>query len=286
MTLQAAERPLDLHEGISDPEPLGCQRWPVNWWLVSSLGELVRGRCKATNLCDYCAKLAAVENSELLAIDATESGSAPAVWVVLTTRRSTLDMAEFYEAHRQLMKALKRRFPELEWARLLEFTTGYGRRSGGRRRPHWNCLLKGVPPEAVDVVRELVAKVWCPRVDAAARGQYVGVVSEMGGLMRYVALHFQKESQAPPAGFRGHRFTHSRGYLWTDTPTARDETRDALFEKRALWRARQLGLDGDQAEDHVDREWLLRMESRWWLWVQPFKQRPAPRAAPWLVRDG
>jgi len=264
-----ASAPLDLHEGISTPRPFGCERWPVNWWLMSQHGEAVRGRCKATNLCDYCAKLAAVENSELLALDAMQ-GAAPAVWLVLTTPMATLDMSLFYEAHRKLTRALARRFPGLEWARLLEFTTGYGPRSGGRRRPHWNVLLKGVPVDAIELVRDLVAKVWCPRVGGSIEAQYVGAVAEVGGLMRYIGLHFQKESQAPPAGFRGHRFTHSRGYLWTDTPSAREEAREALWLKRQLHKAAQLGLTGDDAEDWIDArlaaeglpEWSLYVETR------------------------
>jgi hypothetical protein len=287
-TVEAQGPVLDLHEGISTPPRIGCQRWPVNWWLVSTLGELVRGRCKATNQCDYCAKLAAVENSELLALDAMQ-GNAPEVWMVLTTPLSTLDMSLFYEAHRKLMKAVRRRFPDLEWARLLEFTTGYGPRSGGRRRPHWNVLLKGVPRDAVNVLLGLVEKVWCPRVGGALAAQHVGPVSEMGGLMRYIALHFQKESQSPPAGFTGHRFTHSRGYLWTDTPTAREETRDALFEKRARHRGTELGLAGDELEDHIDREWLHRNDSRWGLYVEPRPARPVVpppiTPLPWFVLE-
>src|SRR5581483_2840493 len=129
-------------------------------------------------------------------------------------------------------------------ARLLEFTTGYGPRSGGRRRPHWNCLLKGVPATAVDVVLGLVEKVWCPRVGGAIAAQHVGSIAEAGGLLRYIALHFQKESQAPPRGFTGHRFTKSRGYFGsTSTATARARAREALQHKRELWKAINAGAD-------------------------------------------
>src|SRR4051794_28082344 len=88
-----AEPALDLHEGISAPggvrthsavdgtllweaiaqAPLpasGCPRWPEHLRLRSSLGEVVPGRCRATNKCAYCARLAAVETSEMLMLDA------------------------------------------------------------------------------------------------------------------------------------------------------------------------------------------------------------------------
>jgi hypothetical protein len=247
-------------------------------WLVSTLGELVRGRCRATNLCDYCAKLAAVENAELLWLDAM-SNVAPSLWIILTTRSATLDMSVFYRAHEKLVKALRRRFPGLAWARLLEFTTGYGLNSGGKRRPHWNMFVKHVPAteEAIATVSQVVEEVWCPRVDARIEGQAVVPVEEMKGLTRYVAMHFQKESQSPPDGFRGHRFTHSRGrrpYFSVDMPTAREEARDSLFEGRAAWKAARLGLEGDDAEDFVDQEWERRITSRWGIYFE--SRKPAP----------
>src|SRR4051794_29972317 len=93
-----AAAPLDLHEGISAAtsedrlcdDVSGCPRWPESMRLLSSQGELVRGRCRGTNVCAYCARLGAVENAELLALDAL-AGSAPAVWAVLTTSRATRD---------------------------------------------------------------------------------------------------------------------------------------------------------------------------------------------------
>src|SRR5581483_5600131 len=228
-------------------------------------GELVKGRCRSTNLCDYCAKLAAVENSEMLALDAMD-GNAPQVWLVLTTSIATLDMSVFYRAHEKLMKAIQRRFPGCEWARLLEFTTGYGPRSGGRRRPHWNCLLKGVPATAVDVVLGLVEKVWCPRVGGAIAAQHVGSIAEAGGLLRYIALHFQKESQAPPRGFTGHRFTKSRGYFGTtSTATARARAREALQHKRELWKAINAGADPHDAELQAHEAMKLATASAWVL---------------------
>ena len=223
-----------------------------------STGELVRGRCRSTNLCDYCAKLMAVENSEALALDAIESGNAPAIWMVLTTRTATVDAKRFYKSRECLMRAIKRRWPDAQYAALVEFTTGYGKLSGGLRRPHWNVLPKSVPVDAVEELRQVVADVWCAREDAELRGQYVGAVSEVGGLMRYIALHFQKESQAPPADWHGHRFIKSRGYFGRPMPEVRAEARRSLRLKRLIHR----GLDAATAELELER-----MEAMEWSFV-------------------
>jgi hypothetical protein len=232
--------------------------------LVNDRGEAVRGRCRAVNQCAYCARLGAVENAELLALDAL-AGSAPQLWAVLTTRTATLDTRRFYRSREKVLKALRRRWPEVEIAALVEFTTGYGTRSGGRRRPHWNLLIKGVPVGDLEAAREVIVSVWCAREDALPQSQFVGEIGEFGGLMRYIALHFQKESQKPPAGWRGHRFLKTRGYLSTSTPEAREAARRSLRHKRELWRAIAKGIEGEAAEleaqlamDEADeRTWKL-----------------------------
>ncbi len=224
----------------------------------------MRGRCRSTNQCSYCARLAAVENAELLALDAL-AGVAPGVWAVLTTRTASSEPARFYESRRQVHRALRRRWPLCEYAALVEFTTGYGRLSGGLRRPHWNVLLKGVPADDVGEAGEVITGVWCAREDAERPGQHVGLVGELGGLMRYLALHFQKESQAPPAGWRGHRFLKSRGYLATSTPDARAAARASLRHKRELWRAIERGLVGQAAEDAAAAAIALAEATSWEL---------------------
>ncbi len=253
---------LVLHEESSDPAAGGCPRWPEGLRLLSSQGELVRGRCGSTNQCDYCAKLAAVENAELLALDAL-AGSAPEVWAVLTTRTPTLDMRRFYRSREQVMKALRRRWPGAEAACLVEYTTGYGTRSHGQRRPHWNLLLKGIPAADVDAARDVIVGVWCAREDAEPQGQWVDLVQETGGLMRYLALHFQKSSQKPPAGWRGHRFVTTRGYLAGSTAEARAAARASLRHDRAVWRAISRGLVGEQVEHAVARELAIAAATDW-----------------------
>jgi hypothetical protein len=251
---------LDLHEGISDPadrEPSerSCDRWPERFRLQAA-DRLVKGRCKSANLCPYCARLQAVENAELLALDAL-NGVAPLVWAVLTTPSTAPEQREYYEARRQVFRALRRRWPDCEIAWVLEFTTGYGPLAGGARRPHWNALIKGIPTSAVGQVHEAIAKVWCPRQAAAEDAQFVGAIGEMGGLMRYLALHFQKESQSPPAGWSGHRFSATRGYLWRPTPEARDVARASLVFKRIVWKLRRDAPDLTPQELHERAEHLL-----------------------------
>lgn len=256
----SAERSLDLHKGISDPRPRAasesqCERWPENFRLRAA-DKLVMGRCKAANLCAYCARLGAVLNAELLALDAL-NGVAPLLWSVLTTPSTEPDQAAYYESRRQVFKALRRRWPDCEIAWVLEFTTGYGPLAQGSRRPHWNALLKGVPANAAPEVHETIAKVWCPRQGANAEAQFVGEIGEMGGLMRYLALHFQKESQSPPAGWTGHRFSATRGYLWRPTPEARAIAQASLVFKRLIWKIHRDEPDLTAEEVHDRAEHLL-----------------------------
>jgi hypothetical protein len=238
---------LDLHEGNSaGASSTGCPRWPEHFRLQSSLGDLVPGRCKATNLCDYCAKLAAVENAEVLALDAM-TNSAPELWSVLTTRTATIDTTSFQGARDRSLRAVRQRWPEAQRAQLIEFTTGMGRNAGGERRPHWNDTWKGVPRDEADELQERLAWAWCKLVDAEPQAQHVQPISETGGLMRYLALHFQKESQQPPHGWRGHRFRTTRGYLAVPLEHARSQARDALRMRRELWRAERAGYTGQDA---------------------------------------
>lgn len=228
--------------------------------LVSSDGVVRRGRCGSVNLCTYCAKLRAIENAEMLAIDALDHG-APEVWACLTTRSADPDPASFYRAREKVRKALRRRWPDCQDSTLVEFTTGYGPRSGGRRRPHWNALLKGVPTADVEEARAVVARVWCGQVDAEESRQHVGPIADAGGLMRYLALHFQKESQAPPKGWRGHRFVSSRRYFPNGVPAARERARESLRLGRAVHWANAVSesewLDHGHVLDADDLEQLI-----------------------------
>jgi hypothetical protein len=259
-----AGAPLDLHKGIEALRATRCERWPPELRLENTLGDLIPGRCKSVNLCDYCARLAAVETAEVLALDAT-ANEAPRVWSVLTTRTPAMDMRRFQQGRQNVRRAVRRRWPEARCATLVEFQTGRGRNAGGQRRPHWNDMWKGIPPHDVPALVDVLATTWCKHVDAEPSGQFAGTVSEVGGLMRYLALHFQKEDQQPPKGWRGHRFRAMAGYLDRPMAQAREEARQSLRFKREVWKLRDSGMTALEIDEAAHRALYEANEMGWEL---------------------
>jgi hypothetical protein len=234
----------------------------------------VRGRCRSTNLCDYCAVQSAHENARMLSLDAID-GQAPEIVAILGTRTATADPKPFYDGRRLVMRALRRRWPDAEYASQAEFTTGKGPRSGGERRPHWNVLLKGIPAADVDQVRDVVREIWCQHVDAEPAYQYVEALQSPAAFMTYVAMHFQKASQAPPEGWSGQRFNASRAYFTGRTRAeARAAARDSLAIERETFKAARAGFEGDELHQVVDRALQIRDETTWELLREPPPRRP------------
>jgi hypothetical protein len=243
----ASAAPLDLHEGI-DTHPLreGCKRWPEHLKLLNATtGELVPGRCRATNLCRYCQKLYVIETVEMLTLDAMEH--APSLWLVLTAREH-LTRAECRRHLDMIRRAVQKRWPGIEWFVQVEFQR--------RGALHLNLLIKGVPVEHLEQLYDAVTTRWCSRVDAIAApfdrmhegGQWAGEVGDGVGVVRYVSkmlAHGLKAEQAPPLGWRGHRTSQTRGYLVRPASVMREEARAALREKRRLHKA--IGIAADVA---------------------------------------
>jgi hypothetical protein len=265
-----ARSALDLHEGIDDPRANGCPRWPEHYGLLNEqTGEFRPGRCKATNLCAYCARLFAVETSELLLLDAMED--APQLYVVLTARE-LLDRASCRRHLAQIRKALRKRWPAIRWAVLVEFQR--------RGALHLNLLVKGVPVSALDELHEAISAAWCRRVDALPRGQFVGEVSDGAGLVRYISLHFLKPGQAPPRGWNGHRVSYTRDYLVRPASVMREEARASLRVKRALWRGATL--EEAELELAVAPTWSLRRLPGMPLGRDHDRERRAAARAPFV----
>lgn len=209
--------------------------------LNETTGEVVLGRCKATNLCPYCQALYVLETSEMLSLDAAEY--APTLWAVLTSREH-LTRPQTYGHLRQLRAAAKRRWPDVEWFVQVEFQR--------RGALHLNLLIKGVPVDQAEQLEELFAERWCARVDAEQPyAVVVKAISDAEGLSRYLQKHLShglKREQAPPLGWRGHRTSQTRGYLVRPASVMRQEARQALALKRELWKAIAQGHQGHDAE--------------------------------------
>jgi hypothetical protein len=196
-------------------------------------GELVAGRCRATNLCPYCARLFAVETSEMLLLDAMED--APTIYVVLTAREH-LTRADCTSHLRHLRRRLRARWPHVRWATTVEFQR--------RGALHLNLLVKGVDRDELDEFHAAIVELWCSRVDAAESAQWSDVMADAIGVVQYVSLHFMKSSQAPAIGWRGHRYSSTRDYLVRPASQLREEARQSLRLKRLLHR----GLDLERAQ--------------------------------------
>src|SRR4051794_31998284 len=176
----------------------------------------------------------------MLTLDAMEH--APTLWGVLTAREH-LTRAECTDHLRQLRKRLRRRWPAVEWFVQVEFQR--------RGALHLNLLFKGVPVDELDELRQEAVDVWCARVDALPVGQWFGAIADGVGVVRYISkmlAHGLKAEQAPPIGWRGHRTSQTRGYLVRPASVMRQEAREALAFKRALWRAQRGGCPGPPAE--------------------------------------
>ena len=262
--------PLGKHEELADKErqranEQGCTCGPKYLRLRSEHGELVKPRGGSVNLCEYCAKLAAVENCEMLMLDALD-GNAPTVLMILGTRTATLDMGEFRAARDHMVKAIRRRWPAFEYACQTEYTTGYGPKSGGLRRPHQNWFCKGIAAGDADELFEVAVPVWCAGVDAEPFLQYVATIDNVVGLTKYVTDHFMKASQRPPAGFKGQRFNTSAGYFGAITRAqARARAKDSLALKRELHKYRLVLDDAHDIELAANLAHRRNVATRWVL---------------------
>lgn len=292
---------LGTYKGLSpgsrfEDRRTGCPRWPEGLFLRWQRGEIsgiVPGRCKGVNVCDYCAIQSAHENARMLALDVLD-GRAPELLLILGTRTATADPRPFYKGRERVIEALRDRFGrQVEYASLCEFTTGKGLHAGGERRPHWNVFVKGVDVEHLDEARAIVRDVWCRYVDAEPEAQYVEQLRDVGAAAKYVAMHFHKRDQAPPAGWRGQRFNCSRRYFGDRTRAEmRELAHESLRLDRELWRARESGLEGEAVEEAAAAAIAEASATSWELYRAPVRREPVRAAdrnrmaaVPWFVLE-
>lgn len=187
-----------------------CER-PSKWaGFVLADGTYVPARCGAPNKCAYCAWLVAVENTAVVALDSIAHGH-PTVGMTLTTVDPHHDLGRFRRDVERTIAAVRRRAPDVEYLGMMEWTTGRGARSGGRRRVHQHLLLRGVAAEECDDLERVVRKVWQARTGASR--VELRELRSAAGATAYVVAHHHKTEQAPPPGFKGRRLRHSKGYF-------------------------------------------------------------------------
>jgi len=204
------------------------------------------------------------EDLEMLIADALE-GDAPTILAVTTTRAATLDMSAFRLGRQEMLRAVRRRWKDAEYACKTEYTTGYGAHSGGARRPHWNWLFKGVPVEDADALGQVIRRMWCRHVDAEPQAQYCEPLRTPAAALKYIVEHLSKASQRPPEGFKGQRFNVSRGYFSGTVTAQRQRARETQLLKREVWKAEQRGHSPADAEIAAQLALRRQVQTRWTL---------------------
>ncbi|HEY2572012.1 MAG TPA: hypothetical protein VGI27_11080, partial [Solirubrobacteraceae bacterium] len=222
------------------------------------------------NRCEYCAGQKAWVDVEMLVEDALE-GDAPSALAILGTRTATLSQAAFRNGLREVARVLRVEFGA-RWARMTEYTTGYGPRAGGERRPHWNWAIKDVPADRVDELRARVVAVWCHYVDAEPGAQYVEPLRTPAAGLKYIGQHFSKADQRPPAGFKGQRFRCSHDYFAGKTVAqaraqARERDRKGVVRHKLAENVKNgwLVADAHELELLVHEAMRLSARTRWYL---------------------
>ena len=171
-------------------------------------------------------------NMTMLRQDA-ESNSAPSDVLTLTSRKTVVTPAEYQRACRVFWQAFRRRWGHVEYCGFIEWTTGEGPRSGGRRRLHSHWLIKGLRDE---LDRQAV-EVWCRAEWKKLTGAWVVQLARLrsvGGVVGYLALHHEKIEQRPPDGWTGRRLRPSKGYFALPGAERRDTARHWLAARAAL----------------------------------------------------
>ena len=276
--LQTAEATLGSGALDSKRELHGCRRWPRWMRLLSSEGELVMGRCKATNLCPHCQRCYVRETVEALILDSIENP--PTCWVVLTAAEH-LTRSELSRHLMRMRESLRARGWTVEWFVQVEMQR--------RGALHANLLIKGCAGREHEFGADLL-ELWSrrPGVTTVPEAQYVGAIGAAVAVAKYCGKmlgHGLKREQAPPIGWRGHRTSHTRGYFAGGTAAARQRARESLQRKRALAIATDSGLGAHDAEIGVSESMRRDAAVTWTLTnlrgVRLTRARPVPVESQW-----
>lgn len=230
------------------------RRWPGEFhcpepsrgvaWLYED-GRLEYVRCGSPNRCDYCAMLTACENAVVLRLDAFDCASLDlpperrefaTVALTTTTWRPGVTFDGLKRAELALWQHVRRENgKDVAYCGFLEWTTGTGARSGGRRRPHLHHLVKRLPWH--EGLEARVSELWREYSrkyagDGAWRVECRPLYTPMGAIA-YLVLHHHKREQGPPPGTKHtKRLRPSRNFFNRPIPELRGEARELLRDQR------------------------------------------------------
>lgn len=211
--------------------------------------------------CPVCGPRRARELARVLMLDAAIAP--PTHVMTLTTHDAERGVESFKRGMKMVFNRRDglRRWWDVEYFAKVEFTTGRAAKSGGERRMHCHCCLKGLEDAELLNVERITRERW-----EAATGAFVVEVAEMrvpAAALHYLGLHHAKASQIPPASWRGMAERASRGYWSRPIAELRAEARSQLWAESLAWSS---GLELDDARLLVDgqiaRQELRRSENR------------------------
>lgn len=176
------------------------------------------------------------------------------------TTRDPVGPARLRELTAQIMRLVRSELPEARPVHILEFTTGQGSRSGGRRRPHLHSLWKGVGSEDAPLIAGCAGHVLEKQTGAWSHD--VGEIRSPGGVIAYVARHHLKESQAPPASWgRTRRIRPSRGYYALPARELRRMAK-ARVQQIGTWKRLEEQLPADLPPDVADEYLAIAVDEK------------------------
>lgn len=203
--------------------------------------------------CPVCGPRKSRELARVLVLDARVEP--PTVAVTLTTHDPLTTAATFRAGNAVVWRRLRRLFGEVEYAGMIEHTTGKAARSGGHRRVHSHNLVKGVPVDQVLDVERIVRESWS-KVTGAVVVEVAALISP-GAALGYLSLHHRKPEQAAPDEWSGKTFRPSQGYFHRPVAELREQAR-AELQAEAIAHVHGITVEEAALELAVRPEYELR----------------------------
>lgn len=191
--------------------------------------------CPCTRVsCAACGKFHALTALEMVRDTAARMGRPQVALTLTSVDPARAEAGVFSKDVEQVMRALRRRWPGIEYLGFMEWTTGRAARSGGIRRPHMHLLVRGLPPEDAAEAEAITRRVWLRRTGASVIECVPLRCADDGSA--YLALHHLKPAQHAPEGWKGRRLRPSKGWWGTDAAalkkSAQNYVRDRAHRER------------------------------------------------------